>query len=319
MANSLLPTQILFTLAYTDQFDFPLTESEISSRLIALDGKSSSLIDVSKTLSQLVSQKKVGKNGQYYFLPGRDQIVALRESRQKVAEEKWQEIQVLKTFAHLLPDVLVVFVTGSLAMNNTDLDDDIDLLVVTKRHRLWLTRFQLILLSFLLGKKKRRFDEGKHGWCFNLWLDEDHLAVPELKRDLYQAYEVVQARPLFVRDQTVVSFYKKNEWLKEYLPLVKLLSSRKLLFADRKPAFWSALVDVLDEMAYWLQKQYMKSHQTTERVSGGFAFFHPRPTTRLVKEGWLTSIQRLKNHQELGTIAKHYAGTLFTSPTPTVP
>ncbi len=307
---------ILFTLAYTDQFDYPLTQAELFSRLIALDGKTVSQAQFEKEIALLQKQKAIEPHDDFLTLPGRAELIETRLRRARFSAKKWREIQLLQQMTFLLPDVLAIFVTGSLAMNNTESDDDIDLLVITKTNRLWVSRLSLLFLTWILGRKKRRFEEGKHGWCLNLWLDEDHLEVTTQKRDLYQAYEVIQATPILGDPETMNRFYSANAWVKTFLvsPTPATFPHLKKL-VKKEPAsssLSSQLIDLLEKWAYSFQLQYMKSHRTTEKVGAGFAFFHPRPTATLVKDGWLKAIARSKKAVGIGTIAKHYVGKLFT-------
>ncbi len=309
---------ILFTLAYTDQFDFPLNEVELWQRLITLDGTNFSRPEFKKALLKLALHKQVEFVKSYLCLPGRAKVAAQRNARAVIAEKKQQEITFLqKVMAHQ-PGVKAVFVTGSVAMNNADEDDDLDVLIVTAPNRLWLTRLGLLFTTWILRKKKARSDEGKHGWCLNLWLDEEHLGVEEKKRDLYQAYEVLQALPVYGKADVIAKFYQANAWTNEYVPHFEKTPDQAGLedvsLKPKKISLASTFLDWLETVAYSVQLNYMSAHRTTEKVGRGYAFFHPRPTGKLVKDGWLHSLQTLKNTDGVDTIAKKYAAKLFAKP-----
>lgn len=303
---------ILFTLAYTDQFDFPLTETELWHRLILLDGHNFSRPEFKKALLKLALHKDISYVHFYICLAGREAITEKRKHRAVVAAQKKNDIAHFNQVIKYIPFVQAAFITGSVAMGNADVDDDLDLLLVTKTRRLWLARLVLLGVTWAMGKKKARSTEGKHGWCLNLWLDEDHLAVEEKKRDLYQAYEVLQALPIHGTQEVITRFYSENAWTRMYLPHFEKTYKMKSLKAQvqKETSLSSSFLDWLETVAFSLQLSYMSSHRTTEKVGKGFAFFHPRPTGTLVKAGWLNSLQR-KNLKELVTITSKYADKLF--------
>ena len=281
-----LADQILLTLAYTDQFSFPLTRDEIWQRLIFLDGKKATpkvtQQDFDLALQKLLAQKKIIQKKEWLALFGHQKNFVLRAHRASVAEKKWQEVKEFVATVTFLPWIQAIFVTGSLAMNNTDQEDDLDFMVITKKQRLWVTRVFVLIIASIKGKR-RSWQEKKHqGWCLNLWLDENHLAVPKKDRGLYRAYEVVQARPVFGREQMDQNFFAENGWIKEWLPNA-LLVPRHVV---SNPAPSLSLFSVLDMVCYILQRWYMRPHQTSEKVGRGFAFFHPRNTEELIYEHW---------------------------------
>jgi len=316
MVLSPATTAILFTLAYADQFDYPLTELELWSRLISVDKKSISQAEFDRSLQQLIKNNTLLHIHEFFLFSGREGIVLKRQRRTLVAQQKWQQIQLLKRVTPFLAGISAIFITGSLAMNNTNQDDDIDIFIVTKIDRLWLCRLELLFFTWIIGQKKKRVEEGKHGWCLNLWLDEEHLAVEEGKRDLYRAYEVVQAKLLWGTTQIADRFYTANSWVKEYLP--KNIQHHATSLSSENDSVGFTFIDQLEHLAFRFQLRYMKSHQTTEKVGPGFAFFHPRQTDALIREGWLKSVSRIKNMPGLDTIAKQHAKHFFASPATTL-
>jgi hypothetical protein len=104
-------------------------------------------------------------------------------------------------------------------MKNSDKDDDIDLLIVTKKNRLWLTRLLAVLLVELVARRRRPGEkDAKDKICLNMFLDETHLGVPPKERDLFSAHEVCQLKVLWERDNLYQGFLRNNQWTKEFLP-----------------------------------------------------------------------------------------------------
>lgn len=185
---------MLKTVVYADIFDYPLSGKELNRFLISGD-----------------SLPKIKKN--YYCLPGRGRLIALRRKRGVFSRQKWPlAVKAAKTLA-LVPWIRMVAVTGALAMGNADKDDDIDLMVITSKNRLWLSR----LLSLgLIFPRLRRAKKVNNRVCLNLWLDETALTLEH--QDLYTAHELCQARPVLNRGQTYQKFIGANLWYKKFLP-----------------------------------------------------------------------------------------------------
>ncbi len=226
--ESLLEARVLATLAYSSQFQSPLTAREVWLRLPGLSVTSQ---QVEEILNHLVKCGLCSKVGSLFQLVG-DNVVDIHLERQKEASSKQASVILLVSIARHLPWVKAVAVTGSLALGAVDADDDIDVMVVASFRRLWLTRLVLLMFSSMFGRRRSwRADavalgkrgESVHGevadtWCFNLWLDEASLAVPVASRSLYTAYEVCQARFVFDRGGVERAFLESNAWTQRWLP-----------------------------------------------------------------------------------------------------
>ncbi len=186
------------TIAYADIFDYPLTGEELRRFLIKGDS--------------LPPGKK-----SFYHLPGRAGLIYLRRQRQNFSRLKWPIARKAARVLSLIPSVKLVAVTGALAMNNSDKDDDIDLMIVTAKNRLWLTRLAALVLLFPWLRRQRRVN---NRICLNLWLDDSVLAIK--RQDLYIAHELCQARPVFERNGAYQKFIAANLWYKKFLPNWKI-------------------------------------------------------------------------------------------------
>ncbi len=109
--------------------------------------------------------------------------------------------------AHL-PFVRLVAVTGALAVDNSDIGDDIDYLIVSVPGRVWLVRAGCIAIVRIA----RIF--GVH-LCPNYLLSERVLDQP--KQDLFTAHELVQMVPL-AGEKIFTTIRKTNAWSAQFLP-----------------------------------------------------------------------------------------------------
>lgn len=269
---------VLRTLAYADIFDYPLTRAEINRWLIAPGPPR-------LTLSP----------APYYFLPGRNHLVSLRRSRHAPSHSKLKLARRVGEYLKFFPTIKLVAVTGALAMRNSDLTDDIDLIIVTSPHTLWLTRLLVVPLISLFFKRRYpatihdpRSKIYKDAICMNLWLDTTALAVPQPQRNLYTAHEVAQVLPLFNRDHTHQHFLAANSWINDYLPNIPLPNVQNYLRSNIYH-----LLSLLNWAAFKLQYWYMRRRMTREKVSLHSAFFHPRHTGKIVLSAYTKRLRQL--------------------------
>jgi len=209
-----LKKAVLSTLAYADIFDYPLKKEEIWRFL--LSDIRYQILDVSKGLKEL---PEVSQKNNFYFLKEREHLVLLRKKRERWSRKKLKIAKQVARCLKLIPTIKMVAVTGALAMENSNENDDIDLLIITSKSRLWLTRLLAVLLVELIAKRRHPADkEVKDKICLNMFLDEGHLEVPKKEQDLFSSHEVCQLKVLWDKNGIYQKFLKANLWSKKFLP-----------------------------------------------------------------------------------------------------
>lgn len=301
----MLSKAILQTLKYSDHFSFPLTASEIHSRLYS--SKPYSIESVLRTLRLLSAQHQLEQSGEYFHLPGRGSLIARRLKRAKQSGVQLARAQTIASKLSHVQGVLAIYLTGSLAMSNSGPDSDIDFMVITQPSRLWTTRLILTFYTELLGLRRRPHDHHTSGKvCLNLYLTPITYKLPPSKRSLYTAYELIQAVPLYDPHNTRSSLLAANSWIKKYLPNAilgsdllprTLLKRNSRLQAEKGPAGTSSvialekwlqkrsvlggqherrvLMGTMESLCYHLQLLYMRPKLTREYITPNSAFFHP--------------------------------------------
>ena len=211
---------ILKTLAYADIFDYPLTVEEVWKFLIGQ--KKIGIEEVQKELKRMSTNlKEISVDKGFYFLQGRKRIVAIRKRRERWSQEKLKIAKRIVDWLKPIPTIQMVAVTGALAMNNSDEEDDIDLMIVASKNRLWLSRGLVVTFLRLTGLY-RQPGKIRNKICPNMFLDENHLKIPKKEQDLFSAHEVCQLKLLWDRSKTHQKFIKENQWVKRFLPNWKL-------------------------------------------------------------------------------------------------
>ena len=205
-----LQKSILKTVVYADVFDYPLTFEQLKKFLITPQKRNFSLRDIEK--GQIVHK------GDYFFLKDRQKIVEIRQNKERYCQKKLRVAQKIAHLLKIVPFLKMVAVTGNLAMGNADQDDDIDFLVVTARGRLWLSRFLVVVLIEILGKRRHpKETQVKDKICLNMFLDEDHLKIPKKEQNLFSAHEILQLKPLWQKDNLYQKLLKQNQWVERFL------------------------------------------------------------------------------------------------------
>ncbi len=295
-----LEKAILSTLAYADVFDYPLRKEEIWQWLITEETGENSGQDRQKSvekeeflivLDQLVKTKKCTRFKDFYFLLDKSVLISFRYKREKYSWLKLEKAKKAAGLLRLVPWVTMVGVTGALALLNSKKDDDIDILIVSRRDRIWLTRLFSVLLLELTGQRRQPEERvPKDKICLNMFLDEDHLAVPKDEQDLFTAHEVCQLKVLWDKNTTYKKFLGANQWVKKSLvngvdrkkqrernePLIKtsgIFTQTLIVVCNFFLNFLN--VDFVESSTKRLQLWYMKKRRTTEKIKKGIIRFHP--------------------------------------------
>lgn len=271
-------SDLLPVIAYSDRFNFPLTAHEIWYWQI---GTQYSPVQVRQMLDHLKIHKQVQSRVGYYSLLPIKSRLKNRRSTAYWSRLKWQKTKALRRIFLKFPFIQAIFVTGTLSVNNASRHDDIDILVITSPHTLWITRtiFVLVIKSLNLRRNPGIVEHASprvaDKICDNLWLDSVDLR--QKSPSLYIAHELLQAQPLFDRTGIRHRLLTQNPWVKNYLPqayahiLKNSSPPNKRVFNLFYFVFWP-----LNFICFYLQKLYMTRHITTERIGLKYAFFHRR-------------------------------------------
>ncbi len=116
----------------------------------------------------------------------------------------------------LIPFIRTVAVTGSVAYGSAERWDDIDLFIVTKRNRLWLTAFMtlvLVRLNKMLGLRPSHLSP----FCLSYVHDEEGFAAESQKNRTNPLFarELLKAKPIAGADQ-YRKILVKNDWVGDF-------------------------------------------------------------------------------------------------------
>jgi len=249
---------VLKTLGYAKRYNCRLTAKEVKARLISSDIINEK--EITKSLAKF--ETRLGKKD-------KNEDLALKI---KKAEKLTKECLVN------LKDVLMVGITGSVAAGYPKKNDDIDIMIITKRNKLWLTRLKLRWLIYKNQIPHRRygFEEKKDEFCFNLWLDKGSLELPNDKQNLKNAMDLLLMKPIVDKEETYEEFVAANDWVKRFVATGYKKITRKIIKRNKNVENGERWPDKIGNILFFVpQKVYMTTKVGREKVGLHQAFFHP--------------------------------------------
>ncbi len=266
---------ILDVLSYFDFFTYAPNKKELHMFM----GQRVSLKSFKAGVASLVKSKKISHSGERYALRGHSIYIDITAKRKKIAGDK---VAIAESYANVLsifPWILLVGLSGSCAMGNTQQEDDIDIFVISSVGSMWLARITAIIVAKLIGRHRHRnLQKTKDTVCLNLFFDGSDLHIPKKKRNLYTAHEVLQMKPLVSKKGTYEEFISTNRWVQGYFPNVKIKRSR----GNGMPS-GNVLFSLLNAMAKSIQMKLMKK-PSREIITNTQLWFFPKDFEEKVKK-----------------------------------
>lgn len=242
MNKESLENSIISTLIYYDVLGgYPLTAFEIYKFLI---NNTCNFDDLLKILDNNKKIKKIinNKNGFYFLRKNSDLIVKRRIERQKLAVQKWEKTRKIIKWLQILPYVKAVGVSGSLSINNTKKESDLDLFIIAKYGRIWTVR--AFVNSFLeLIRQKRHDLVIKDKICPNWFITDKSLKL-KLK-NLSRAHFCEQLIPIFGLSE-FDKFFKANKWVKQYLSSYNSINKKNNIKIIKTNKFFKYIAKLLE-------------------------------------------------------------------------
>ena len=315
-----LRISILKTLAYFDLTDYPLTKEELFSWLWQPPVISYADFLQFLSLRGAVSDEAISSQGDrhaslaiteksnYYFLPGREKIVAERQRKFLISEEKLKIAKKAAKKIMSIPFLRAIFVCNSVGARQADEDSDIDFFIVTDIKRVWIVRFFTNLILRLLGLRTYG-KKNKNKICLSFFVDTNHLDLAPLRateQDIHFACWVQQMLPVYDPQNYYAQFLRANSWIKKFIPYMKTetvsassyaLPNSKIGLVWKKiwEKMWhGAYGDAIEKQAkeiQWLKmkpaiKEKSRHNDNGVVISDAVLKFHENDTRIKYKEDW---------------------------------
>jgi hypothetical protein len=203
---------VLRSVIYASLFDYPLTLAQLESSLVGVRADAATIAAWCRE-SDLLLHAIEHRDG-LYFPAGRVDLVRTRSRREVLSRELLHRDRRILSLIANLPFVRMVALSGSLAHLNAEGTADLDLFVITAPGRVWSVTVATLVLSKLLGCRKRV--------CMNFVVSERAMTI-EL-RDLFSANQIIHLRPL-TGHKVFDRFVKANPFVRDFYPNFELVAS----------------------------------------------------------------------------------------------
>lgn len=259
---------ILRTLVWFDQFDYPLTKDELWRWWYGSREHAPNQATFAAVIEELKLAHRLEETGGFFHLPNRSMIVALRLERRLENKQKWQRAERTTRWLQSIPFLRFIAVCNTVAISNAKPESDIDIFLVTRRGRLWFTRFWVTFITSLLGVR-RHGKRVANQICLSFFVTDRALNFSPLllpPEDPYFAFWVDQLVPLYDSENIFAEIRHQNTWVKEYLPNAFSQTPQPRVFSFRMAQlkhFWEVLLggwlgDHLESLERTLQQGKMR-------------------------------------------------------------
>jgi len=221
--NKAVKKAILKTVAFFDLFDYPLTSYEIWRYLLFVN---TSLDNVIENLDDQENIKNISNKNGFYFLINRENIIKTRHNRYNFSYHKQKIAKKIAKIFRLIPWIKMIAVGNIVGSHNLKDESDIDLFIITKKSRIWLTRFFCVLIIKVLNLRPQKNNK-RNKICLSFFISEQNLNLQELVLtkelnnkdiDIYFIYWLIGLVVIYDSDIVYKNFVQDNNWLDKYLP-----------------------------------------------------------------------------------------------------
>lgn len=258
-----LSEAIIKVVVFFDLFSYPLTVYELW-RYLSL---SVEFEEVSPELKKLVADSHLEEKQGFYFLPGRESLINTRQQRYHFTNRKLKIAHRAVRLFSLLPTVRLVALSNLIGQHNLRDGSDIDIFIIAKENRIWLTRlFCAGLMKILRQRPTPRKKRDKI--CLSFYVDAKHLNLKNMTTgpdDQYFNFWLAGLYPIYDRGAYYHQLMSENGWLKEYLPNGDFILSNQSYRESPNSWYksklviksWRILIDCLEKIAGAIQMGIM--------------------------------------------------------------
>lgn len=186
----------------------------------------------------------------------------VRVQREIIALQKLAKVDKYIRFLSWFPQIRFVGLSGSIAMNNTSEDDDIDLFIITATGRIWTARFITLIMAQVM-KLRGTYNVDKV--CLNMFFDEMDLQIPAEKRNEYIAHEIFQLKSYINKNGAYEKFIMQNKWAYAFFPNVSQKKVYRLKPGGRK-WFGRPLCNLLERCLKYIQMKHLQKKNVKGKI-----------------------------------------------------
>lgn len=301
-----LRTSVLKTLAWFDIFDYPPTPVELHKQLweFNFDIDYGGFLDFLDTMERdgsiVQSAGCVTLSDRSDLIAKRNAAVGLIERKLKIAKRAVQKI-------YWIPFVRGVFLCNTVAFGWPKDTSDVDVFIVIKQGRLWVTRFLVTMMLSLFGLRRNK-KRTKDKICLSFYITDQALNLSDIqivKPDVYLVYWLRNLMPLYDPNNVLAHIINANAWIYDHTNPTFVRDTLHRYTAEQKrfglfmkrtlQSLWKgAYGDILEKQSRHIQKQRMKKNTDSVQdekdsrviVTDEMLKFHENDRRLLFKQMW---------------------------------
>lgn len=206
---------IVSTIAFFDIFSYPLSTFEVFKYLQI----ESSYFQFVLALEELESRNIISSKNSFYCLKGKEDNFRIRQKRYNYTKKKIKIARRWSKIFKLFTGLKLIALSNSIGSYNLREGGDIDLFIITKRNKIWTSRFTLALIAKLFNLRPSPENE-KDKLCLSFFISEANLNLENYTKenDFYFLYWLVNLSSIYDKDDYLDKLLAENVWVKNYLP-----------------------------------------------------------------------------------------------------
>ena len=253
----------------------------------------------------------------YYMLPGRDVLVQKRAQTVPFVAQKMAIAKKATKKMRWIPFVRAVFLCNTVASGGVSEESDIDVFIIVRKGRMWLTRFLVTFIVGLFGLRRNKRQVANR-ICLSFYVTDDNLDLSYValaSPDIYLMYWVYQLVPLYDPEAVLDDIHHNNSWIQKYIPhgareyqLVDQYRTENMPIQKHVKRFfeqvWGGSYGTwLEQQAKGVQQQKMKwntdsvqeKNNTHVVVSDKMLKFHENDRREKYRDAWQASVSSLSS------------------------
>lgn len=301
---------IIQTLSYFAIFSYPLTQEELGRYLWKTAYDQELFL---AAIASLLQKNLIRREAGYICLPHQKDAVATRQRRWWYTKERLDIAMRAAKKLRYIPFIEAVFVCNQLPVT-ADEHSDIDVFIVVKRERLWISRLLATLWLSVWGMRRHTGAIQKH-ICLSFYCTDDALDLSVIAidgDDIYLAYWLDWLIPVFDPKQYIHHIYTQNAWVQRLIPRFgtaplidryRIAHNRvsKVIRFIFEQAWQGAYGAFINDQAKRLQSQKMAKHSPTAEeqasrhvvISDHMLKFHENDRRRYFRDTWKQTVDSL--------------------------
>ncbi|MBU0661485.1 hypothetical protein KKG22_04910 [Patescibacteria group bacterium] len=306
--DNALSQSIYHTLVYFDLFSYPLTREELYQYL--WEGPKLSYAEFFKALEQLDDDRIVFSEG-YYMLAGKQAHITVRRKRQWFVAKKMKIAKKAAKLYRYIPFVQAVYVCNQIQIG-VDKDSDIDVFIVVKQGRIWITRFLVTMITALRGIRRSN-KKTTDRICLSFYGVDTALNFSAIRidssPDIYLAYWLKTLIPIYDPHHVYRRIQLENTWADAHVRskyevhvskewFVKDHRMSKIVKRFFEIAWKGAYGDMVNNLAKGLQDTKMKKNRKSIQyeadsrviISDNILKFHENDRRKLFQKLWQEAV-----------------------------